>query len=157
MAAGRGWGQACDTHSDNFEGTPRQAAVLDQEMSALLGGLEIKGLLDQTLVVWGGEFGRLPIAQLPSDKNAEKAGRDHNKNAMITWMAGGGIKGGVTHGATDDIGLAATENRVSIPDWHATMLYCLGLNHEQLAYKRNGLEERLTSVFEARVIKEILK
>ena len=76
---------------------------------------------------------------------------------MITWMAGGGVKGGVTHGATDDIGLAATENRVSIPDWHATMLHCLGLDHEQLVYNRNGLEERLTSVFEARVIKEILK
>ena len=105
----------------------------------------------------GGEFGRLPIAQLPSDKNAEKAGRDHNKNAMITWMAGGGVKGGVAHGAPADIGLTATENRVSIPDWHATMLHCLGLDHEQLVYKRNGLDERITRVFEARVVKEILK
>ena len=114
-------------------------------------------MLEDTLVVWGGEFGRLPIAQLPGDKNADKAGRDHNKNAMVTWMAGGGTKGGVVHGATDDIGLAAAEDRVSIADWHATILHCLGLDHHKLVYNRNGLDERLTSVFDARVIKEIMK
>jgi len=149
--------QIWDNHTEIKKGLRGCCDKTDQPIAALLKDLKQRGLLDQTLVVWGGEFGRLPIAQLPSDKNAEKAGRDHNKNAMITWMAGGGVKGGVTHGATDDIGLTATENRVSIPDWHATMLHCLGLNHEQLVYKRNGLEERLTNVFEARVVKEILK
>jgi len=88
--------------------------------------------------------------------DADKAGRDHNKNAMTTWMAGGGTKGGVAHGRTDDIGLKAVEGRVSIPDWHATILDCLGLDHHKLVYNRNGLDERLTSVFEARVVKEIL-
>ncbi len=149
--------QIWDNHTEIKKGLRGCCEKTDQPIAALLNDLKQRGLLDQTLVVWGGEFGRLPIAQLPSDKNAEKAGRDHNKNAMITWMAGGGVKGGVTHGATDDIGLAATENRVSIPDWHATMLHQLGLNHDQLVYKRNGLEERITSVFEARVVKEILK
>jgi len=149
--------QIWDNHTESKKGLRGCCDKTDQPIAALLKDLKQRGLLDQTLVVWGGEFGRLPIAQLPSDKNAEKAGRAPNKNAMITWMAGGGVKGGVTHGATDDIGLTATENRVSIPDWHATMLHCLGLNHEQLVYKRNGLEERLTNVFEARVVKEILK
>ncbi len=75
---------------------------------------------------------------------------------MVTWMAGGGTKGGVVHGATDDIGMAAVQDRVSIPDWHATILHCLGLDHHKLVYNRNGLDERLTSVFEARVVREIL-
>jgi len=149
--------QIWDNHTEIKKGLRGCCDKTDQPIAALLKDLKQRGLLDQTLVVWGGEFGRLPIAQLPSDKNAEKAGRDHNKNAMITWMAGGGTKGGVTHGATDDIGLAAVQDRVSIPDWHATILHQLGLDHEQLVYKRNGLEERLTSVFEARVVKEILK
>ena len=82
-------------------------------------------------MVWGGEFGRLPIAQLPADKDERKAGRDHNKNAFCTWMAGGGVKGGTTYGATDELGLAAVENRVSVPDWHATILHLLGLHHER--------------------------
>ena len=107
-------------------------------------------------MVWGGEFGRLPIAQLPDDKNEQNAGRDHNKNAFTTWMAGAGIKSGTVFGATDELGLAAIENKVSVPDWHATILHLLGLNYEELFYDRNGLKERLTGVAEARVVKEII-
>ena len=149
--------QIWDNHTEIKKGLRGCCDKTDQPVAALLKDLKQRGLLDQTLVVWGGEFGRLPISQLPGDKNAGKAGRDHNKNAMVTWMAGGGTKGGVVHGATDDIGLAAVEDRVSIADWHATILHCLGLDHHKLVYNRNGLGERLTSVFDARVIKEIMK
>jgi hypothetical protein len=112
--------------------------------------------LDSTLVVWGGEFGRLPIAQLPGDKSVANAGRDHNENAMVTWMAGGGVRGGTMFGETDELGMAAVERRVSIEDWHATILHQLGLHHEDVFYPRNGLRERLAGVTDARVIKDIL-
>ena len=149
--------QIWDNHTNLRTGLKGCCDKTDQPVAALLKDLKQRGLLDQTLVVWGGEFGRLPIAQLPGDKNAAKAGRDHNKNAMITWMAGGGTKGGVIHGATDDIGMAAVQDRVSIADWHATILHCLGMDHHHLVYPRNGLDERLTHVAEARVATEILK
>jgi hypothetical protein len=128
----------------------------DQPVAALLRDLKQRGLLDSTLVVWGGEFGRLPIAQLPPDRDERKAGRDHNKNAFCTWMAGAGVKGGTTYGATDELGLAAVENKVSVPDWHATILHLMGLHHEELYVEENGLKERLTGVTEARVVKGIL-
>src|SRR4029077_8164966 len=110
----------------------------------------------ETLLIWGGEFGRLPIAQLPADKDERKAGRDHNKHGACCWFAGGGVRGGVTHGATDDLGFAAVENRVSVPDWHATILHLLGLSHEELYLEQNGLKERLTGVSPAKVVTEIL-
>src|SRR5260221_11158028 len=122
----------------------------DQPVAALLRDLKQRGLLDSTLVIWGGEFGRLPIAQLPADKNASKAGRDHNKNAFCTWLAGAGIKAGTTHGATDELGFAAIENRVSVPDWHSTILHLLGLHHDQLFLEMIGLKEKRTSVGQAR-------
>jgi hypothetical protein len=128
----------------------------DRPVAALLRDLKQRGLFDSTLVVWGGEFGRLPIAQLPPDKNERKAGRDHNKNAFCTWMAGAGIKGGSTYGATDELGLAAVEKRVSVPDWHATILQLLGLHHDRLFVEQNGLKEKLTGVNEAQVVKGIL-
>jgi hypothetical protein len=128
----------------------------DQPIAALLRDLKQRGLLESTLVVWGGEFGRLPIAQLPPDKNEGKAGRDHNKNAFCTWMAGAGIKGGTTYGATDELGLAAVEKRVSVPDWHATILHLLGLHHDQLFVEQHGLKEKLTGVNEAQVVQGIL-
>ncbi len=128
----------------------------DQPIAALLRDLKQRGLFENTLVVWGGEFGRLPIAQLPPDKNERKAGRDHNKNAFCTWLAGGGVKGGTTYGATDELGLSAVEDRVSVPDWHATILHLLGLRHEGLFVEQNGLKEKLTGVSEARVVKGIL-
>ena len=98
----------------------------------------------------------MPIAQLGDDKSEKNAGRDHNKNAMCTWMAGGGIRGGTVHGATDDLGFAAVRDRVTVQDWHATILHQLGLDHEKLTYNRNGFEEKLTGTFEAKIIREIL-
>ena len=98
----------------------------------------------------------LPIAQLPADKNERKAGRDHNKNAFCTWLAGGGVRGGTVYGATDELGLKAVENRVSVPDWHATILHLLGLRHDELFVETNGLKEKLTGVEEAHIVKGIL-
>jgi len=128
----------------------------DRPVAALLRDLKQRGLFDSTLVIWNGEFGRLPIAQLPPDKDERKAGRDHNKNAFCAWMAGAGIKGGTTYGRTDDLGLAAVEDRVSVPDWHATILHLLGLHHDQLYLELAGLKEKLTGVNEAHVVKGIL-
>lgn len=98
----------------------------------------------------------MPIAQLPSDRDDRKAGRDHNKNAFRTWMAGAGIKAGTTFGATDEIGLASVEDPVGVPDWRATILHLLGLRHDGLLIEQNGLRVTLTSVNEARVVEEIL-
>ncbi|MDB5348789.1 MAG: hypothetical protein JWN86_36 [Planctomycetota bacterium] len=145
-----------DTHTSLATELKSACDRTDRPIAALLNDLKQRGLFDTTLVVWGGEFGRLPIAQLPPDKNESKAGRDHNKNAFCTWMAGAGIKGGTTHGTTDELGLKAVENRVSVPDWHATILHLLGLHHDRLFIEQNGLKEKLTGVSEARVVKEIL-
>jgi hypothetical protein len=149
-------GQIWDTHTAIATGLKDACERTDLPVAGLLTDLKQRGLLDQTLVVWGGEFGRLPIAQLPADKDERKAGRDHNKNAFCTWMAGAGIKGGTVHGATDEIGLAAVEHKVSVPDWHATILHQFGLPHDELFIEQHGLKEKLTGVAEARVVKEIL-
>jgi hypothetical protein len=148
--------QIWDTHTALATELKAACDRTDQPVAALLRDLKQRGLLESTLVVWGGEFGRLPLAQLPPDKNERKAGRDHNKNAFCTWMAGAGVKGGTTHGATDELGLTAVEDRVSVPDWHATILHLLGLHHEQLFFEQHGLREKLTGVNEARVVKAIL-
>jgi hypothetical protein len=148
--------QIWDTHTNMANELKAACDRTDRPVAALLRDLKQRGLLDSTLVVWGGEFGRLPIAQLPADKDERKAGRDHNKNAFCTWMAGGGVKGGTTYGATDELGLASVENRVSVPDWHATILHLLGLKYDQLFVEINGLKERLTGVEEAHVVKGIL-
>jgi hypothetical protein len=116
------------------------ALETDQPIAGLLADLERRGLLDSTLVIWGGEFGRLPIVQKGS------GGRDHNPHAFTVWMAGGGVKGGVHHGATDEIGFKAVEDRVSINDLHATILHLMGLNHTKLTYRYNGRDFRLTDV-----------
>ncbi len=113
-------------------------------------------MLDDVLVLWGGEMGRLPIAQIGAGKNESQAGRDHNKLAMCGWMAGGGVKAGITHGTTDELGFAAVENRVSVADWHATVLHLLGLDFHKLTYNRNGFDEKLTGVDEAHVVTELL-
>jgi arylsulfatase A-like enzyme len=149
-------GQVWDNHTALAAELKAACDRTDRPIAALLRDLKQRGLLDSTLVVWGGEFGRLPIAQLPPDRNERRAGRDHNKNAFCTWMAGAGIKGGTTYGATDELGLAAVEGRVSVPDWHATILHLLGLDHEELFVMEDGLKERLTGVSEARVVKGIL-
>ncbi len=149
-------GQIWDHHGGLLDGVRSCAAQTDQPIAALLQDLKERGLLDETLVVWGGEFGRLPIAQMAADKDERKAGRDHNKNAMCGWMAGGGVRGGVTFGETDEIGLAAAKDRVSVPDWHATILHLLGLRHDRVVYDSHGLPEKLTGQEPARVIREIL-
>ncbi len=146
-------GQIWDNH-DRLEGNLRKAcARTDQPVAALLEDLKQRGLLEETLVIWGGEFGRMPIAQL-AEKSA--AGRDHNPHAFTSWIAGAGVKAGTLLGRTDELGYKAVEDRVSVADWHATILHLLGLDYEQLVFEQNGLKEKLTSVFEPRIVKEIL-
>jgi Protein of unknown function (DUF1501) len=148
--------QIWDNHTTLARDMKAACERTDQPIAALLRDLKQRGLLNDTLIVWGGEFGRLPIAQLPPDRDERKAGRDHNKNAFCTWMAGAGVKGGTTYGATDELGLAAVEKKVSVPDWHATILHLLGLHHEQLFVEQHGLKEKLTGVTEAHLVKGIL-
>jgi hypothetical protein len=148
--------QIWDNHTSLAADMKAACERTDLPIAGLLHDLKQRGLLEETLVIWGGEFGRLPIAQLPADKDERKAGRDHNKNAFCSWFAGAGIRGGTTYGATDELGFAAAENRVSVPDWHATILHLLGLNHEELFFNQQGLREKLTGVQPARVVREIL-
>jgi hypothetical protein len=145
-------GQIFDSH-ERLEGSLQYACgKTDKPAAALLKDLKQRGLLDSTLVIWGGEFGRLPISQ----GNAKGAGRDHGPSGFSVWMAGGGTKGGVTYGATDDIGYKAVENRVSVHDFHATVLHLLGYNYRDLVFERHGLKERLTDQFPAQVVRDIL-
>ena len=139
-----------DGHNDIQGNHSGFALETDQPIAALLADLEQSGLLDSTLVVWGGEFGRLPVAQ-----KGDKPGRDHNPHAFTCWMAGGGAKGGTTYGSSDDVGFKAAENPVSVHDLHATILHLMGLDHERLTYRHNGRDFRLTDV-EGRVIRDIV-
>lgn len=148
--------QIWDNHGNLGSALKDACERTDQPTAALLADLKQRGLLDSTLVLWGGEMGRLPIAQLPADKDPAKAGRDHNKNAICTWLAGGGVKSGLVYGATDDLGFAAVEDRVSVEDWHATILHLLGLHHDELFVERNGLRERLTGVTHPRIMSDWL-
>ncbi len=125
------------------------AQETDQPIAALLADLKQRGLLDSTLVIWAGEFGRLPIVQKGG------TGRDHNPHAFTAWLAGGGVKPGTHYGATDEVGFRAVENRVSINDFHATLLALLGLEHTKLTFRLNGRDFRLTDVA-GRVIKEVI-
>jgi hypothetical protein len=125
------------------------ALETDQPIAALLTDLKARGLLDSTLVIWGGEFGRLPIVQKGG------TGRDHNPHAFTVWLAGGGAKGGVSYGATDDIGHKAITDKVSVNDLHATLLHLLGLDHKRLTFRLNGRDFRLTDVA-GRVVKEVV-
>ncbi|MDA1212638.1 MAG: DUF1501 domain-containing protein, partial [Planctomycetota bacterium] len=149
-------GQIWDNHNEISSTLKSACEKTDKPIAALLKDLKQRGLFDHVLVLWGGEMGRLPIAQLPGDKDERKAGRDHNKNAMVQWLAGAGVKSGTIYGETDEVGLAAAVDKVSITDWHATVLHLLGFDYKHLSYPRNGLEERLTGVSEARVVQEIL-
>jgi hypothetical protein len=144
--------QSWDGHVDVRKNHLKNARETDQPVAALLKDLKKRGLLDTTLVVWMGEFGRTP--DTPADR--KQTGRDHNIGAMTLWFAGGGVKGGTVYGATDEFGYHALENRVSVHDFHATILHLLGLDHEKLFYNHHGLNERLTGVEPARVIKEII-
>ena len=148
-------GQIWDNHSKIVSNLSDCCARTDQPVAALLKDLKQRGLLEKTLVIWGGEFGRMPIAQIPDKTDTSTAGRDHNPRGFTVWMAGGGCKGGSIYGATDELGYRAVEKRVSIADWHATILYALGLNHDKLVFETAGLEEKLTSVFPAQVLHEL--
>jgi len=139
-----------DGHEDivgNHRGFARET---DQPIAGLLADLEQRGLLDQTLVIWGGEFGRLPISQ-----KGKNPGRDHNPHAFTYWLAGGGVRGGTHHGATDELGHKAAVDKVSVNDLHATILHLLGLDHERLTYLYNGRNFRLTDVA-GEVVRSIL-
>jgi hypothetical protein len=146
-------GQIWDAHSDLEESLRSSCGKTDQPIGGLITDLKERGLLGSTLVIWGGEFGRLPLSQVG---RGTVVGRDHGPAGFSMWMAGGGVKGGHVHGATDDIGYKAVEGRVSAHDFHATMLHLLGLHFRELVYPRHGLNERLTDQYPARVVQEIL-
>ena len=129
---------------------------VDQPTGALLTDLKSRGMLEDTLVVWGGEFGRTPMRENRGGQEMKYIGRDHNPSAFTVWMAGGGVKPGITHGQTDDMGYEIVKDPVEIRDLHATMLYLLGFDHHKLNYRFQGLEQKLTSVKPARVVAEIL-
>ncbi len=140
----RGW----DHHGGVKKGIESTAKLVDQGAGALLEDLKQRGMLKDTLVIWGGEFGRTPMAQ--------GSGRDHHIKGFSIWMAGGGIKGGMNYGMTDDFGYNAVDDVVHVRDLHATMLHQLGIDHERFSFKNQGLDMRLTGVEPARVVKEIL-
>jgi hypothetical protein len=142
-----GAGQPWDSH-DNVEDQGRLARECDQPIAALLTDLKQRGMLDSTLVVWGGEFGRTPVVELPTPGlNAGTVhGRDHNSYGFTVWMAGGGVKGGQAYGATDEFGFAAVEKKVHVHDLHATILRLLGFDHTKLTYRYAGRDFRLTDV-----------
>lgn len=139
-----------DGHNDIAGNHRGFAEETDQPIAALLEDLQQRGLLDQTLVVWGGEFGRLPVAQ-----KSEKPGRDHNPHAFTFWFAGGGVKGGTSYGETDEFGHKSVINPVDVHDLHATILHVLGIDHKKLTFRLNGRDFRLTDV-EGNVIREII-
>ena len=145
--------QIWDNHTQLESGMRAASARTDKPVGALLKDLKQRGLMQDTLVIWGGEFGRMPIAQLG---DMSEAGRDHNPRGFSTWMAGAGVKAGTVYGATDELGYEAVQDPVSVADWHATILHLLGLDYQKLYFDQNGLKDKLTSVYEARVVKDIL-
>ena len=152
-----GEGQPWDNHDDIEVNHRRLAKQCDQAIGALLTDLKDRGLLEETLVIWGGEFGRTPTVELPKEgSNAGKInGRDHNHWGFTMWMAGGGVRGGYVHGATDEFGFKAVENRVHVHDLHATLLKLLGFDHEKFTYRWAGRDFRLTDVH-GRIINDLI-
>lgn len=152
-----GAGQPWDNHDDLERQHRKLAQQVDQPIAALLADLKRTGLLDETIVIWGGEFGRTPVVEMPrkGTNQGKMNGRDHNHYGFTVWMAGGGVKGGQTVGATDEIGFQAVENRVHVHDLHATLLRLMGLDHKRLTYRYAGRDFRLTDVH-GRVVDEVL-
>ena len=145
-----GGGDGWDTHGENDAKHVRNGKQIDKPIAGLISDLKARGLLDSTLVIWGGEFGRTPTSE-------GSAGRDHNPYGYTVWMAGGGIRGGMIYGATDEFGFRAVEDRVQVRDLHATILHLMGLDHSQLTYYFQGLEQRLTQIDgDSRVIREVI-
>jgi len=152
-----GDGQPWDSHDDLEKNHSRLARECDQAIGALLKDLKQRGLLEDTLVIWGGEFGRTPVVEMPTPGQNEGKinGRDHNHYGFTMWLAGGGVKGGHVHGATDEFGFKAVEDKVHVHDLHATILHLLGFDHEKLTYRHAGRDFRLTDVH-GQVVREIL-
>ncbi|MFO0892744.1 MAG: DUF1501 domain-containing protein, partial [Isosphaeraceae bacterium] len=138
-----------DQHSNLKKGHEKNAREVDKPIAALIRDLKARGLLDDTLLLWGGEFGRTPTAEGGRD------GRDHNPEGFTVWLAGGGVQGGFHHGATDDYGYFAVDEKVHVHDLHATILHLLGLDHERLTYRYAGRDFRLTDVA-GRVVRDIV-
>jgi len=152
-----GPGASWDTHFDIMQ-CRKLSKMWDQGIAALIKDLKQRGLLEETLIVWGGEFGRTPSMELQSEflnKGRKAYGRDHNHYGFTTWLAGGGVKGGIVHGATDEFGFRAVEDRVHVHDLHATMLHLMGFDHEKLTYRYSGRDFRLTDVH-GHVVKELI-
>lgn len=150
-------GQPWDTHSNNVAGTRSCCEQTDLPVAGLLTDLKQRGLLDSTLVQWGGEFGRTPGAeQRAGDKTRGTEGRDHHPYGFSIWLAGGGIRGGQAYGATDDFGYRSIANRTQTADLHATILHLLGLDHQKLTFEHNSRDERLTDVYKARILTDLL-
>jgi uncharacterized protein (DUF1501 family) len=146
--------EAWDQHGFLVPDIAENCVDTDRASAALITDLKQRGLLDDTLVVWGGEFGRTPMVQ--GDPSDRSAGRDHHPNAFTMWLAGGGIKPGITLGETDDFGFNVTRDPVHVRDLHATLLHTLGFDHNRLTYKHQGLDQKLTGVVPARVVPELL-
>ncbi len=147
--------QPWDSHSNIKEEHRKVASECDQGLAALIIDLKQRGLLDETLIVCSGEFGRTPSVEMGTNGSGAGLGRDHNHWGYSLWMAGGGVKGGTIYGATDDFGFRAVENPVSVHDLHATMLHLLGLDHERLTFRYAGRDFRLTDVF-GKVVREVI-
>jgi len=133
-----GSGQPWDAHG-NIMDHKRDALKSDQPIAALIEDLKSRGMLDETLIIWGGEFGRTPTAQ-------GAKGRNHHATGFSMWLAGGGVRGGMIHGATDELGVKAVEDRMSVHDLHATILHLLGIDHKRLTFRYSGRDYRLTDV-----------
>jgi hypothetical protein len=146
--------EAWDQHNYLVPDIQENCKKTDRPAAALVADLKQRGLLDDTLVIWGGEFGRTPMVQAGGDERA--AGRDHHPNAFTMWLAGGGVKPGFTFGETDELGFNASRDRVHVRDLHATILRLLGFDHARLTYKFQGLDQKLTGVEPARVVTEIM-
>ena len=142
-----GSGQPWDDHG-NIAAHAGKARESDQPIAALIRDLKARGLFDETLILWGGEFGRTPTSEGSN-------GRDHNNHGFTVWLAGGGVQGGLAYGATDDFGFAAVEKRTHVHDLHATILHLMGIDHTQLTYRYSGRDFRLTDVH-GNVVHEIL-
>lgn len=143
-----GNGQPWDTHRDHNGASGRLSRTIDQPIAALLADLKRRGLLEDTLVIWGGEFGRTPVSENGN-------GRDHNHYGFSMFLAGGGVRGGMSYGETDDFGFRAVKDKVHVHDLHATILHLLGIDHERLTFRYAGRDFRLTDVY-GKVVKPIL-
>jgi hypothetical protein len=153
------WGW--DTHGESEAaslniGFKRKCEEVDRPISALLTDLKDRGMLEDTLVIWGGEFGRTPMRENRGGREMRLVGRDHHADAFTIWMAGGGVRGGISYGETDPLGYAVAENPVHLRDFHATLLHLLGYDAERASVRFQGLEQRLTGVKPARVVREVL-